>query len=339
MNVLSIGDLVRPKQKVVLSSAPLVRNPLVDDFCGKPVLIKDCSQARTTGGFSSGTFKDYRSARLVNDFGGRVTLLSNPVLYSIVYTTAGYSLGMVAREYNQLNALCKNTGIRVVSLIDEKLDARVKQLLQACSVVGELPLQERIFSRSEIRAAALDADRSAHIGYSPREYIDAENYLHSYTQLAEEILTAQPDVVFMPLGGGEALNSLLNLLDAICGVKMPRIIAATIRANVYAGNGSNGESSIAEKLVTPASELYPTVSEAIRRFGEILVVEEDEIMPAYFALKNAGIKAEPSAAVAFAAARKARTANDVKILVVNSGAGIYFDETGTLRGVPDERTS
>lgn len=318
--------IARTRQKIRLIPAPSVQSPMIEDFCRRPVLIKDCSRVRTPDGFSSGTFKDYRSARLINDFGRR-----NPVLYSIVYTTAGYSLGMIAREYNQLNGLDEKTEIRVVSIIDEKLDDRIKRLLKTCSIVGELPLQERIFSRSEIREAASHAVR-----YQQREYIDAENYTNSYAQLASEILAARPDVVFIPLGGGEALNSLLKILENIHGTK-PRIVAATIRANIYAGDCYLWTRTVAEKLATPASELYPTVSSAIRKFGEIFVIEEDEIMPAYFALKNAGVSAEPSAAVAFAAARKARTTRNEQVLVVNSGAGIYFDETDTLRGVPNER--
>lgn len=317
------------RQKITLVPAPLVRTPLINDFCGKTVLVKDCSKVKTGGGFSSGTFKDYRSARLVNDFGER-----DPALYSIVYTTAGYSLGMVAREYNQLNGLDENRGVQAVSIVDESLDQRIKYFLSQSSTIGELPLQERVFSRSEIKEAALHAVR-----YQQREFIDAENYDDSYIQLASEILAERPDVVFMPLGGGEALNSLLNLLETVPGTKPPKIVAATIRANIYAGNSSVDGSSIAEKLATPFSELYPTVSKTIRRFGEILVIEEDEIMPAYFALKSSGIKAEPSAAVAFAAARKATAGRNEKILVVNSGAGIYFDETGTLRGVPNDRGS
>jgi len=314
------------RKEVVMVPAPTVRNPAVEEFCGKNnLLIKDCSTVRTSGGFSSGTFKDYRSIRLVNDFGAK-----DPVLYSIVYATAGYSLGNVAREYNRINGIAEGGGIDVVSVIDEELNPKIKEVLKACSILVELPLRKRIFTRKEI----LDAVKSE-IKNDERDYVDAENYTFSYTQLAEEIIGEGPDDVFMPLGGGEALNSLLQSLVALADskVKLPRLYAATIRANVFVSETSPGTYSIAEKLVTPWSELAGRIKETLPRFGEVVVVEEDEIIATYHALKKAGIKAEPSAAVAFAAARKINCPEGSKVLIVNSGCGIYFNPDGILRGV------
>ena len=310
-------------KKVILESAPIVQSRAINDYCWKPnIFTQDCSKVRTQAGFSSGTFKDYRSSRLVNDFGER-----NPVLYSIVYTTAGYSLGNIAREYNRLNGFNEETGIKVVSVIDIGLDGRIKRLLSDCSELVEISLDERVYSRREIRDIVTRA-----IGDTGREFIDVENYDSSYAQLAEAVLDFNPDYVFMPLGGGEAVNSVLNALERVRknGREVPRLVAATINAGIYGGRTQ--ESSLAEKLATPFSGLFEKVSATINEFGEIVVVEEDEIMPAYFTLREAGIKAEPSAGVAFAAARKTEIPKDKTILVVNSGSGIYFDESNNLRG-------
>jgi len=325
--------------------------------------ILDCSTLRTIGGFSSGTFKDYRSARLVNDFGPRA-----PVLYSIVYTTAGYSLGNIAREYNELNSLSRNERIIPVSVIDEGLNPRIKEVLRACSEIVELPLSERIISREEV----LDAVK-AKIGSKSREYVAAENYDFAYSEMARQIhfpdhadsdFNKLPNAIFVPLGGGEALNSILeyhireypndfnnfskrkfsNFTDAYVELmyRWPSIFAATIRANVFAGKTSPGDCSIAEKLVTPHSELLQKINSVSvidplifpkKGAVQIIVVEEDEIMPAYKALQKAGIKAEPSAAVAFAALNHAILSDGVKVCIVNSGSGIYVDESGKLRGV------
>ncbi|MBI5002726.1 pyridoxal-phosphate dependent enzyme [Candidatus Woesearchaeota archaeon] len=311
------------RENIILEPAPIVKSRTIDDFCRKRnVLIKDCSKVRTLDGFSSGTFKDYRSSRLVNDFGER-----DPVLYSIVYTTAGYSLGNIAREYNQLNGMDGENGVKVMSIIDQRLDERVKRLLAGCSELVEISLSDRIYSREEIREIVLKT-----VGETERDCIDIENYDLSYNQLAKEVLACSPDYVFMPLGGGEAINSTLNLFQTISktGRKVPRLIAATIKASVYGGRTQ--EDSIADKLVTPYSELFPKINRAIGEYGEIIVVEETEIMPTYFALQQCGIKAEPSAAVAFAAAKKINVPENEIVLVVNSGSGIYFDENHTLRG-------
>ncbi|MBT4824354.1 pyridoxal-phosphate dependent enzyme [Candidatus Woesearchaeota archaeon] len=310
-------------KSVILKPAPIVQSRAINDYCGETnVSIQDCSKVRTQAGFSSGTFKDYRSSRLVNDFGER-----NPVLYSIVYTTAGYSLGNIVREYNQLNGFNEETGIKVVSVIDQGLDARIKGLLSECSELVEVSLDERVYSRQEIRGIVTEA-----IGEKGREFIDVENYDFSYIQLAEAVLDFNPDYVFMPLGGGEAVNSVLNALERVrkTGREVPRLVATTINASIYGGRTQ--ESSLAEKLATPFSGLFEKVSGRIGKFGEIVVVSEDEIMPAYFALQEAGIKAEPSAGVAFAAARKTEIPEGKSILIVNSGSGIYFDESNNLRG-------
>jgi cysteine synthase len=326
------------RKKIIIRPAPVSKNSCVEQFCNKRnIIILDCSKIRTGEGFSSGTFKDYRSAQLVNDFGDK-----NPVLYSIAYTNAGYSLGMIAREYNTLNKLDENTGVKVICLIDEKTDLQVKKILERCSEIIELPLSEKIFSREEIRNIVhnrVNENESEMIKETERikerEIIDAENHPHSYSQLAEQILKNKPDVVFMPLGGGEAVYSLLTLLDKQnrVGEKTPKVIAATIRANVYAGN-NNVRYSFADKLVTPFSELQPEISIMIHRFGEIVVVEEEEILCAYHMLQKSGIKAEPSAAVVFAAAKKKEMKQNEKILLVNSGCGIYFDENNELQ-LPD----
>ncbi|MEW5996429.1 MAG: pyridoxal-phosphate dependent enzyme [Candidatus Micrarchaeota archaeon] len=326
-----IDDMMSKRMErkgVVIVPAPVLRNPSVEEFCGKNnLLIKDCSAVRTSGGFSSGTFKDYRSARLVNDFGAR-----NPALYSIVYTTAGHSLGNVADEYNQINEVAREDGVLAVSIIDEELDLRIQKVLERHSVLVRLPLQKKIFTRQEILEAAKTGIKD-----DKRDCIDAENYAFSYMHLAEEVVAEKPDAIFMPLGGGEAVNSLLYLLDELhrAGENLPRLFAATVGANIFAGDTAPGACSIAEKLVTPWSELFERIVRTLPEFGEVVVVEEDEIMPAYLALKKVGIKAEPSAAVAFAAARKTAIPSDKSVLVVNSGSGIYFDENGVLRGVND----
>lgn len=310
-------------RSIILEPAPIVQSRAINDYCGKPnIFIQDCSEVRTQAGFSSGTFKDYRSSRIVNDFGER-----NPVLYSIVYTTAGYSLGNIAREYNRINGFNEKTGIKVVSVIDTELDERIKRLLSECSELVEVSLDERVYTRREI----LDIV-TKEIGDTGREFIDVENYDSSYDQLAKAVLDSNPNYVFMPLGGGEAVNSVLNALERAGknGREVPRLVAATIKASIYGGRTQ--ESSLAEKLATPFSGLFEKVSGRIGKYGEIVVVEEDEIMPTYFALREAGIKAEPSAAVAFAATKKTEVPDDKRILIVNSGSGIYFDENNALRG-------
>jgi hypothetical protein len=285
--------------------------PLVSEFCKSEMLgIIDCSRTIT------GTHKDFRSAALLGQCGG-----ADPVFYSITMGNAGYSLGKLAGIYNKL----AGGNVRVVNVIDARLDRRVRNELEAVSIVLQADLRGRVLPAAEL----LGMVRGEVKAMGP--FIHAETGHFAYKRLVEKALCAGAGVIVLPVGSGELLDSFLKGLAAsvAAGLRVPSIIAVTVRDNIFSGEQPGwipGCGSIADKLVSPASMFFDSVMGRIGNFRvRVGAVSDPEIMEAFQMLKKSGIRSEPSAAAAFAGLRKSELRAGEKVLVVNTGYGLHYE--------------
>ncbi len=279
------------------------------EFCRMMKLdIVDCSTTRT------GTHKDFKSARLLETFGEK-----NPVFYLVTMGNAGYSLGRLANDYNE------DTGgdVRVVTIVDFRLDKKIKDALQEVSTILECDLSKKIFGLYELRGLV-----KAHIRQK-RPLIHGERIASMYKPFVTQVSLQYPnhDYLFLPVGTGELFSEMLRYARfALCrNPHGPRtIVPVTVEQNVFSSryNARGSDYSVADKLVTPTSRFTQRIREIIGDRSP-LTVSNEEIMEAYVTLVNAGIRLEPSAAVAFAGLRKVRLENalppDAKVAVINTG--------------------
>lgn len=145
---------------------------------------------------------------------------------------------------------------------------------------------------------------------------DITNFYHTaYSDIFAEIVAGmEPDYIVAPYGTGEALfgiilgNNRRQMNERIPKVK---IIGAKPIESI----------SFADKL-TGKYGPYPAFLEDHRDSVKTVSLSENEIIDAYEKV-SPHLRVEPSAAAAFAAVRHLDAKPDQKIVVVNSGRGIF----------------
>lgn len=135
----------------------------------------------------------------------------------------------------------------------------------------------------------------------------------------------KPDYIFCPVGEGELATKLMLSL-ATLGSDI-RVVGVTIPQNVYAtGKEFSADigPSVADKLVCPYSDFRELLTRLCAERGhEIITVSDDQLREEMRYLQKLDIRAEPSAAVAFAGANaySSRFSMDDNVVIVNTGDG------------------
>lgn len=292
----------------------LIDVPQLSGRYGISVAVKDESHNE-----ASGTFKDRRNAYLLQ----KDDNIEASVWY-VSWTSGNSGLSMG----RQCHAYSKATGRkrRVLSVIDAGMPGLIKTTLRTYGEVHEVNGSREIIPNNRLDELGREI-----IGDRGAVYMSVEHanpHSNGYSSLAAELFNESADFWFCPVGEGELMTQL-----AFSAQQMkthPKIIGVTVDDNIFMKRGDfrNVGRSVADKLVTPYSDFKGMLQSLCRSYGhEIIQVSDRKIMEEYEILRELGIKAEPSAAAAFAGARKYAKDRKLKIgdraIIINTGSGIY----------------
>jgi threonine synthase len=244
-----------------------------------------------------GTFKDRRSEFIIK--GGVGEHVDKFVI--ITSGNAGYSLAKFA----------KGTNIKIINVIDKKkIKKSIKNKLKKASYkVVEIDLSKKIFNPEEIMAMARENDTEVIWDATDGLY----GYQKGYIEIIEEVRkeTSNPDFIVVPVGSGEAFCGLFE------GIKKFNLKTKLIGVGV-----KNKWYSFADKLYTPWTP-YESKMKAIQKEGhKIIRLDENEVKQMWKEFKNI-IECEPSAVVVFAVFSKLKFKKEDKIILINSGKGLF----------------
>lgn len=263
------------------------------------------------------TFKDRRCAALVQEHAGKKT-----VFVHITSGNSGYSLGMIAKIANETGQ-----NMTVVNVVQKGTPKAIRKKLAECSIVHEMELTRRIInedSLAELAARLANCDE--------KDVVAVESYglVNGYRQIIREMAAegVKPTHIFCPVGGGELATELAAQAAKTWPYATPKIVGVTIPQNVL--TRSNGflkkpKNSIADKLVSGYSKFGYLVKQFVAQGKmELVTAGERELAREYKWLNGvAGILAEPSAAAAFCGAVKYKLEPTDKVVIINTGKGIY----------------
>jgi len=279
------------KLKYKSGNTPLIK---IDKLCKRfglnDLYIKDESKN------PFGTFKDRRSEFIIQR--GVEEHINKFV--AMTSGNAGYSLGKFA----------EGTKIKIVNFIDKKLKKSIKDELKKVSYkIIEIDFSKKIWTPEEITTIARENNTEV--------IWDATNGFHGYhegyIEIIEEIQkeSPAPDFIVVPVGTGEAFCGLYG------GIKRFRLKTRLIGVGV-----ENKWYSFADKLSTPWTP-YENLIKAILKKGQKLIrLKESEVKKIYGEFKDV-IACEPSAAVVFSVFSKIKFKKGDKIILINSGKGLF----------------
>lgn len=257
-----------------------------DDFNLDNLYIKDESKN------PFGTWKDRKSELVVKEAVDKHV----DELCLLTSSNAGFSLAKFA----------KYTNIKVVSIIDILTPKKIKAALRKiCYKVIEFNLSKEIIKSEKTISLARE---------SGKETIwDVTNgYSKAYKDIITEIRekNVEPDYIICPVGGGEGFVGLFE------GLKKNKLKSRLI------GVTTQSKLSIATKLVTLWTPYERKIRLILTKGHKIIRLSEDEIKRAYYYAKEK-IDCEPSAAVVFGIFEKVKFNKEDKIVLINSGKGLF----------------
>lgn len=300
--------------------APIIKAPpLVSEFCGvKNVRIMDCSRT------STGTMKDYRSVEMLRHFHSSLGDGFDALLvYEITYGNSGYSMGKMAEIFNRSLGSKAEKRVHVVNLVDKKLDPAIKAKLRSVSEVVEVDLSKALdykqrYAIAEKSKTARNLMKSHLKAYAMEPELFSVLFSEGlYKRLVAQTIKIDADAILLPVGSGELYyNFTLYHPGHIEMNHFPHapspILGITVAGNPMFSHGRIP--SMADKLVAMGTSFR-------RHAARVKLVEEGDVREALSMLQEAGIKAEPSAAVAFAGAKG--IGRDTRLLIINTGCGLH----------------
>jgi threonine synthase len=213
---------------------------------------------------------------------------------------AGYSLGKFA----------KGTNIKIVNFVDKKLKKSIKDKLKKVSYkIIEIDLSKKVWTPEEIMTMARENDTEV--------IWDATNGFHGYhkgyIKIIEEIQkeNSDPDFIVVPVGSGEAFCGLCSGIEKFRW--KTKIIGVGVKAKWY---------SFADKLYTPWTPYGTLIKTILKKRHKLIRLDENEVKQVYKEFKNI-IDCEPSAAVVFSVLSKIKFKKEDKIVLINSGKGLF----------------
>jgi len=158
-------------------------------------------------------------------------------------------------------------------------------------------------------------------------------------EIAEQFDWQPPDRVYMPVSAGTLLLGVLSgfrhLVDSSVIESVPKVVACQTRQISPLFHRFKGLrytppekiTSVADALVSTNPPLLELMFSRLKEAeGDVVMVEEDEIMEAFTELPRRGFFVEPSSAVAYAGYKKQLMTNEVspedKIAIILTGNGL-----------------
>lgn len=280
------------------------------------VSVKDES-----GNELSGTFKDRRSISVLEQDAG---ITGKKAYVQISCGNSALSMGRACQIYSRAT----RQECEALSFIGKETPDFIRNALQSYSGIQEIDLKAGIVPNNTLGelAQGIAGGNGHNVAYRVVERVGNGD---GYASLAQELFPAEADCWFVPVGEGELMTQLI--LASRDFPKKPVIIGATIDDNAI-GRGKNflksAKRSPADKLVAPYSDYNEYLRDLCKEYGHsIVTVSDRQIMTEYRYLKELGIKSEPSAAAAFAGARKWARSHmlqpHTRAVIINTGKGLY----------------
>jgi threonine synthase len=157
-------------------------------------------------------------------------------------------------------------------------------------------------------------------------------------ELFEQFGWSVPERIYLPVSAGTLLLGVISgfkhLLESGVLETLPKIVACQTRQvsplyHLFKGlkyRPPETVTSVADALVSVKPPLLDMMATRLKEAnGDVVMVEEDEIMEAFLELARSGFFVEPSSAVAFAGYKKQlranapRTQNNIAIVLTGSG--------------------
>lgn len=277
------------KLKYKSGNTPLIKvKKLCKKFGLNNLLIKDESKN------PFGTFKDRKSEFII-----KRGIEEHIDKFAIITSgNAGYSLAKFAED----------TGIKIINFIDKKLKKSIKNKLKKVSYkVIEVDLSKKVFSPEEMIAMAREND----IEVIWDGTYGAHGYHESYIKIVEEIKDENPDFIVVLIGSGEAFCGLCE------GIKKfnlkTKLIGVGVKAKWH---------SFADKLYTPWTPYEAKMKAIVKEGHKIIRLNEEEVKQTWKEFKDV-IDCKPSAAVVFSVFSKIKFKKEDKIILINSGKGLF----------------
>ncbi len=246
------------------------------------------------------------------------------ITVGIVQITSGNS-GLVLGELAQKHS-SEKVRFEVVNIISKDLPPSVKRTLRKCSHVVEVDLSAGILGPTELLELA---HKKTGIQLDRIHHVETITHLGGYPEIISEVADAgvKPRYVFCPGGAGELAVTLAETIKTTwTDAPPPTLVVCVPEEHVLTRPDMIFQKNIpetsADKLATPHA-VYAARLQQLRDEGRVqmLEVSEEELKAEIEALRKTHIAAEPSAAVAFAGAKKFGFApNDVAV-IVNTGKG------------------
>jgi threonine synthase len=273
------------KIKYSSGHTPLVKiKALSKKFNLDNILVKDESKN------PFGTFKDRASEFIVKK------ALDRHIDKVVIITSGnfGYSLSRFA----------EGTALQVVCIVDKKIKKSIEVKLKKAAykvIKADLskilePKQVVSLVRESSREKIWDIDREFH---------------QAYEDVIREMKKEKPDYIITPIGSGA---SFVGLYNGIKKYKLKtKLIGVGAKQKLY---------SYADKLWAPRIPYEKEINSILKDGHKYIKLSEKEIKKSYNEFKNT-VKCEPSSAVVFAALSKIKFDKDDKIILINSGRGIF----------------
>lgn len=215
--------------------------------------------------------------------------------------------------------LAEGTGIKVVCIVDQSLNSNVRKNLEKYSYrIVDVDLSWKDLKPEDVIELAREN--------GDRVIWDVTNgYDAAFESIVMEIRREAPDWLITPLGAGEAFVGLHKGLKRY--LPKTKLVGAGVHRLRHHELELRARPSKADKLYTP----YTPYKEDIERILKESTCEnlyihlsDKEIMNTYKKICSE-ISCEPSSAAAFAALLKLNINKDSKVIVINSGKGIWVE--------------
>jgi threonine synthase len=270
-----------------MTETPLIKTDIFKEKYGLlETYIKDESKNEF------GTVKDRRNKEILQD----ALRLGVDKLVLITSGNNGYSFARLAH----------GTNVKVVSIVNKNIDAKVKNFLkEVCYQVIEVNLEHKILRTEEIIAFAREKEDEV-IWDVTNGYEE-----HYVSMLAEIVKKVVPDYIVVPVGSGGIFVGMAEGVNAL-GLKT-KVIGVGVQ---------NTASSFADKLFTPWTPYHNAIVNYKKMGHELYRVNEEEVKDAYKKYKHL-VDCEPSSAIVFCILNKYAFSKNDKIVFINSGKAIF----------------
>ena len=312
----TLQDVYAARRRIapVLRPTPLVRHPLLVDALGLEVLVKHENHNPTCA------FKVRGGLNLVG------SLDEDQRRRGVVTASTG-------NHGQSIAFACRRAGVACTIVVPRGNNPEKNAAMRAFGATVEE--HGRDFDEARERVEALAAERGLRYVHSANEPLLIAGVGTYALEVFEEI--AEPDVVFVPIGGGSGASGLVTVRDGL-GARTAIVGVQAARADAFARSWRGPARVVGERADTFAEGLATRVTFDLtfgileRGLADVVTLDEEELAEGVrLALRATHNLAEGAGAATLMAAFKQRAALAGKTVVcVMSGGNL---DTATLRRI------